>query len=153
LGALCFTDYAHRDGNVPGLVWHVLGAGLISDSFQYTASARNFARSSGISLPYGDGELEPMTKYPPLFPVFLAFFEIAGGSSLQGARILNILLFWVNIFYVAMLDVLYGPVIVVSKAWMDRCRYRLERPHPVPHAGLFANSYGDRLVVFMESLR
>ena len=84
------------------LVWYstVWGAGLISDSFQYTASARNLARGNGFSLPYGDGELEPMTKYPPLFPVFLAFFEIAGGSPLGGARILNILLFGTNILLV-----------------------------------------------------
>ncbi|MGE5378880.1 MAG: ArnT family glycosyltransferase [Bacteroidota bacterium] len=81
------------------LVWYstVWGAGLISDSFQYTASARSFARGHGFSLPYGEGELDPMTKYPPLFPVFLAVFEMAGSTALQGARLLNILLFGANI--------------------------------------------------------
>jgi hypothetical protein len=78
----------------------VWGAGLISDSFQYTASARNFARGDGFSLPYGDGELEPMSKYPPLFSVVLAGFELLGGSAIQGARIVNIVLFGVNILLV-----------------------------------------------------
>lgn len=84
------------------LVWYstVWGAGLISDSFQYTASARNLARGNGFTLPYGEGELQPMTKYPPMFPVLLSVFELAGGTALQGARILNVLLFGINIFLV-----------------------------------------------------
>jgi 4-amino-4-deoxy-L-arabinose transferase-like glycosyltransferase len=84
------------------LVWYstVWGAGLISDSFQYTASARSLATGKGFSLPYGEGELQPMTKYPPMFSCLLAGFELLGGTALQGARFLNILLFGVNIFLV-----------------------------------------------------
>jgi 4-amino-4-deoxy-L-arabinose transferase-like glycosyltransferase len=84
------------------LVWYstVWGAGLISDSFQYTASARSLASGNGFSLPYGEGELQPMTKYPPMFSVLLAGFELMGGTALQGARILNTLLFGLNIFLV-----------------------------------------------------
>jgi 4-amino-4-deoxy-L-arabinose transferase-like glycosyltransferase len=84
------------------LVWYstVWGAGLISDSFQYTAGARNFAHGNGFSLPYGNGELQPMTKYAPLFSFVLAGFELAGISVLQGARIINIILFGLNIFMV-----------------------------------------------------
>jgi 4-amino-4-deoxy-L-arabinose transferase-like glycosyltransferase len=84
------------------LVWYstVWGAGLISDSFQYTASARSLASGHGFSLPYGEGELQPMTKYPPMFPVLLAGFELLGGTALRGARFLNIILYGVNIFLV-----------------------------------------------------
>ena len=84
------------------LVWYstVWGAGLITDSFQYTASARNLASGHGFSLPYGEGELQPMTKYPPMFSILLAGFELLGGTALKGARILNILLFGLNIFLV-----------------------------------------------------
>ena len=80
------------------LAWYstVWGAGLISDSFQYAASARNFASGNGFSLPYGDGELEPMTKYPPMFSILLGAFELLGLKALQGARIVNIVLFGVN---------------------------------------------------------
>jgi 4-amino-4-deoxy-L-arabinose transferase-like glycosyltransferase len=86
------------------LVWYstTWGAGLISDTFQYVASARNLAAGNGFSLPYGDGDLEPMIKYPPLFPIVLAMFELVGMSALQGARFINIFLFGVNIVLVFM---------------------------------------------------
>lgn len=81
------------------LVWYstVWGAGLISDSFQYTASARYFAAGDGFSLPYGDDELEPMTKYPPMFPVVLVLFELIGIKALPATRIINITLMGINI--------------------------------------------------------
>ena len=84
------------------LVWYstVWGAGLISDTYQYAASARNFVLGNGFSLPFGNGELEPMTKYPPMYSVFLAAFELVGVSVRQGARLLNIVLFGVNILLV-----------------------------------------------------
>lgn len=84
------------------LVWYSTrwGAGLISDTFQYVASARNFAAGNGFSIPYGDGELEPMTKYPPMFSIILSLFEFAGLSALQAARSVNIFLFGVNSFLV-----------------------------------------------------
>jgi hypothetical protein len=86
------------------LVWYstTWGAGLISDTFQYVASARSFAAGDGFSIPYGDGLLEPMTKYPPMFSIVLAVFELVGVSALQGARFVNIFLFGVNIFLVFM---------------------------------------------------
>jgi 4-amino-4-deoxy-L-arabinose transferase-like glycosyltransferase len=81
------------------LVWYstVWGAGLISDSFQYTAGARSLVSGDGFSLPFGEGELQPMTKYPPMYSILLAAFELLGGTALQGARILNIVLFGLNI--------------------------------------------------------
>ena len=84
------------------LVWYstTWGAGLISDTFQYVASARSLVAGAGFSIPYGDGLLEPMTKYPPMFSMALAVFEFVGISALQGARLLNILLFGVNIFLI-----------------------------------------------------
>lgn len=84
------------------LVWYstAWGAGLISDSFQYTASARYLASGDGFSLPYGDGELEPMTKYPPLFSLLLAGFELIGVKALSAARIVNIALMGINILLV-----------------------------------------------------
>jgi hypothetical protein len=86
------------------LVWYstTWGAGLISDTFQYVASARSFAAGDGFSIPYGDGLLEPMTKYPPMFSIVLAVFELVGISALQGARLLNIFLFGANILLVFM---------------------------------------------------
>src|SRR5690349_12600656 len=84
------------------LVWYstVWGAGLISDSFQYAATARSLARGNGFSLPYGDGELIPMTKYAPMFSILLSGFELVGVRAILGARILNTLLFGLNIVLV-----------------------------------------------------
>jgi hypothetical protein len=84
------------------LVWYttVWGAGLISDSFQYAATARSLARGNGFSLPYGDGELIPMTKYAPLFSILLAVFELVGVCAMLWARILNTILFGLNIVLV-----------------------------------------------------
>lgn len=84
------------------LVWFstVWGPGLISDTYQYVSSARSFVAGNGFSLPYGNGELEPMTKYPPMFSVLLAVFEGIGISALQGARLANAFLFGVNILLV-----------------------------------------------------
>jgi hypothetical protein len=86
------------------LIWYstTWGAGLISDTFQYVASARSLVSGHGFSIPYGDGLLEPMTKYPPMFSTVLALFELVGVSALQGTRFLNIFLFGVNIFLVFM---------------------------------------------------
>ncbi len=84
------------------LVWYSTrwGAGLISDTFQYVASARSLVSGQGFSIPYGDGELEPMTKYPPLFSVVLAIFEPGNWTTLQSARFINVLLFGINILLV-----------------------------------------------------
>ena len=85
------------------MVWYATdwGAGLISDTFQYVASSRSLVAGKGLSIPYGDRELEPMTKYPPLFSIVLAVFELGGTSGLQSARFLNIFLFGVNILLIS----------------------------------------------------
>jgi hypothetical protein len=84
------------------LVWYSTqwGAGLISDTFQYISSARNLVAGRGFSIPYGDMQLEPMTKYPPLLPIVLAGFELVGINALPGIRLLNTFLFGVNIYLV-----------------------------------------------------
>ncbi len=81
------------------LVWYttVWGAGLISDSFQYVASARSLAAGQTLGYPDENGNTVPLTQYPPLFPVILAAFEIAGVDGLDAARLMNAALFAVNI--------------------------------------------------------
>jgi 4-amino-4-deoxy-L-arabinose transferase-like glycosyltransferase len=81
------------------LVWYctVWGAGLISDSFQYIASARSLASGQGLGYPDDNGLIHPLVQYPPLFSVMLAMFECAGVDSLFAARLLNAGLFAVNI--------------------------------------------------------
>ena len=70
------------------------GPGLLDwDSFNYVASARNLADGKGLTIPFDLDEIEPMTHYPPLFPVLLAGGELVGVDAIQGARWLNILLY------------------------------------------------------------
>jgi len=75
----------------------VWGAGLISDSFQYVASARSLA--AGNRLGFGDdpSHIIPLTQYPPLFSVILAIFERAGIDGFVAARFMNAALFALNI--------------------------------------------------------
>ena len=81
-----------------GTAW---GAGLISDSFQYIASARTFASIGALGYPSEYGEIVPMTQYPPLFSIVLAFFVIMGMNALDVARWVNAILFGLNIILVA----------------------------------------------------
>ncbi|MBN1537145.1 MAG: glycosyltransferase family 39 protein [Anaerolineales bacterium] len=85
-----------------GLVWYctVWGGGLISDSFQYVASARNLAAGQHLGYPDENGNTIPLSQYPPFFSVALAAFELAGVDSLGAARLLNAVLFAANIWLV-----------------------------------------------------
>jgi len=80
------------------------GPGLFDwDSFNYVSSARNLAAGRGLQIFNRATLLVPMTHYPPLFPLFLAFFELLGMDAVFAARWLNALLFGINLSIFAML--------------------------------------------------
>ncbi len=81
-----------------GLVLYstVWGAGLISDSFQYIATAKTVVRQGYWGYLAEDGSFIPLTQYPPLFPTVLALLEFFGVNSLQGVRFLNAFLMGLN---------------------------------------------------------
>jgi len=85
-----------------GLVLYctVWGGGLISDSFQYIASARNLSLGKTLGYPDDYGNIIPLTQYPPFFSVTLTAFEMVGVDSLEAARWLNAVLFAANIWLV-----------------------------------------------------
>lgn len=76
------------------------GIGIRSDSVAYIWSARSLAEGSGLGRPDGIGNFKPMTHWPPLYPILLAFFEIIGLDVIEGARWLGAFLFAINIFLV-----------------------------------------------------
>jgi 4-amino-4-deoxy-L-arabinose transferase-like glycosyltransferase len=76
------------------------GIGIRSDSVAYIWSARNLAGGSGLGRPDGMGNFKPMTHWPPLYPLLLAFFEILGLDVIEGARWLGAFLFAMNIVLV-----------------------------------------------------
>ena len=79
----------------------IYGAGLINDSTAYIAGARSLLQGTGYSQIWLASELQPMTHYPPLFSLLLAFVGLLGIDPSSGAR-------WVNIFFLGANVVLIG---------------------------------------------
>jgi len=74
------------------------GIGIRTDSIAYIWSARNIADGVGIGRLDGYGAFRPMTHWPPLYPLILALFELAGIGAVEGARWLGAALLGANIF-------------------------------------------------------
>lgn len=76
----------------------VWGIGVSPDSTVYIGAARNLLRGQGLKALSGRStELEPLTHYPPLYPLLLALAGFAGGEPLRAARWLNAFIFGINI--------------------------------------------------------
>jgi 4-amino-4-deoxy-L-arabinose transferase-like glycosyltransferase len=76
----------------------VWGIGVSPDSTVYIGAARNLLRGQGLKALSGRSmELEPLTHYPPLYPLLLALAGGAGGEPLRAARWLNAFIFGINI--------------------------------------------------------
>jgi hypothetical protein len=80
-----------------------IGPGINGDSIQYIMGAENLAEGNGFSRMSGGGELRPITGFAPLYSTVLAGLSLFGLDIFQAARILNALLFGVNIFLVGKL--------------------------------------------------
>jgi hypothetical protein len=78
------------------------GAGVSPDSTYYLAAARNLLNGQGLRTPALDGELRPLTQFPPLFPALLAGTGLAGIEPLAAARWINSAFFAGNIFLVGL---------------------------------------------------
>jgi len=91
------------------------GPGITPDSVAYIAGAKNIINGNGITILYNDKEakeplklwassddvIEPLIfHWPPFYPLVLALIGIFSSSLINGARLLNILLFGINIILV-----------------------------------------------------
>ncbi|HEU4566250.1 MAG TPA: phospholipid carrier-dependent glycosyltransferase [Gemmatimonadaceae bacterium] len=65
------------------------GPGLGLDSANYIAAARSLAQGDGVRARDG----EPLTHYPPGYPVVLALSTAVGADPLHGARVIDAMLF------------------------------------------------------------
>lgn len=74
------------------------GAGLTNDSAAYIGGARSILNGTGYSDIWLMPPYEPITHYPPLYPLLLAGGGLVGIDPLRAARALNILLFGLNTF-------------------------------------------------------
>lgn len=70
------------------------GIGLSPDSAHYVGTARNLAVGEGFYSFKG----RPYTSYPPLYPAALAAFSLVRCDALDGARLLNALVFGLIIY-------------------------------------------------------
>ena len=69
------------------------GLGVSSDSVAYIGAARNQAAGLGLARLTGDGGTEPMTHFPPLYPLLLAGPEVFGLPALRAARLISAIVF------------------------------------------------------------
>ncbi len=76
------------------------GIGVSKDGARYIAGARSILEGHG----YRDAvSMDPITNWPPFFPFTLAVIGLFGIDPVEGARILHILLFGLNIFIVGLI--------------------------------------------------
>jgi 4-amino-4-deoxy-L-arabinose transferase-like glycosyltransferase len=77
-----------------------LGIGVTPDSTVYLEAARNLIGGRGLIALAADGELRPMTHYPPLYSSLLALIGLAHLSIEGAARWLQAFIFGANILLV-----------------------------------------------------
>jgi hypothetical protein len=70
------------------------GIGLSPDAVGYVSAARSFAAGNGFSL--WDGQ--PMTWWPPLYPATLGSLAAMGLEPVEGARLVNAILFAILVY-------------------------------------------------------
>ena len=79
------------------------GPGITGDSVHYVMGAENLLHGRGFSRTGGAGEALPITGFPPGTSVVLAVVGFFVDDLFQGARLLNSLLFGVNVYLIAFL--------------------------------------------------
>ncbi len=74
------------------------GVGLSPDSTDYITAARGLLAGRGLQVWGPEGSFVPLTHHPPFFPMTLSMIGLVGIEPLEGARLLNSVLFGLNIF-------------------------------------------------------
>lgn len=80
------------------LVFGLWGVGVTHDSIFYLSSARNLVEGDGLQWSASDGSLHPLTHFPPLYSLALAFLMVSGVPAAQAATWLTGILIGLNIF-------------------------------------------------------
>lgn len=80
------------------LLYHTRnGPGITGDSVHYVMGAENLLAGNGYSRTDGSGKFVPITGFPPGFSIALTPFMLIGLDTFQAGRILNAILFGLNI--------------------------------------------------------
>ena len=88
------------------------GLAIRGDSVRYVMGAENLIAGKGFSRTSGGGELYPETGFAPFLSVVLGGMGLLGADMLAGARILNLLLFGLNIALVG------GMIYRFTRSWV-----------------------------------
>ena len=78
------------------------GIGITPDSTVYLEAARNLLNGRGLIALAANGELKPMTHYPPLYSSLLALIGLMSFSAEAAARWLQAFLFGANVLVVGL---------------------------------------------------
>jgi hypothetical protein len=93
------------------------GIGVGYDSYFYLSAANNFLAGFDLSRFGGQGEVIPLTHFPPLYSLFLSFFAfITGLDTVTLARYLGLVFYAANIFLIGWLVRRYTRNVWVSIA-------------------------------------
>jgi hypothetical protein len=86
--ALVISLCAMAIGSLALFLWATArhGIGMSSDSVEYLWAARNLAGGVGIGIVDAFGNLKPMVFFPPLYPIVVSPFYLAGINGMDGAR-------------------------------------------------------------------
>ncbi len=79
------------------------GPGISPDSARYVAGARNILSGRGFTDQGGDDGYRPIANWPPLYSVVLALPGLAGVDPLDGARVVDAVLFGLTLLVVGWL--------------------------------------------------
>lgn len=79
------------------------GMGLVNDSVAYINGARGFLDGSGYGRVAGDGQVKPITHFPPVFSLLLAGIGLFGLDAIDAAWWANLFLFAGNILLAGLL--------------------------------------------------
>ncbi len=85
-------------GIVVVLVFMRFGPGVSGDSVTYIRGARNIYTGRGYAILKGNGELEPISGFPPMYSLFLIPLEILGWDIYFLAGLMNGALLGVNTY-------------------------------------------------------
>jgi len=106
-----------------------LGPWAYSDSTVYIVSARNLLAGRGLGIVKPSGTLDPLSHFPPLFPLTLSALGLFGIDLVVAARWLNALLFGSTVLMVGvflnsltgwpLLSIAVSVVILTSPVLLD----------------------------------
>lgn len=87
-------------GLVMILIATPFGIGTSPDSVAYIGTAQNLRSGQGLTVPLGGMENQPLTQFPPFYPLLLGILSLFGPEAYSTARLLAALLFAGNILLV-----------------------------------------------------